>query len=328
MKLVTPSGVLAGTVPDSDDDDAWDAALRDIHARTSATLLFGHGLVVKHVRPSSHEADNLARLQTMIPAEHVSRVKRKINDRWLVLERVPSVFPRMSSFHDMLHNLRSVPMDIVQSCLAQIVALLLTLQASDSTFAHNDFKADNILLQLEDRPSPLRIGSFDVKHVGVRVVLIDMETVTGRTFPALHLPSVPNHVLEVFGLDPSMEWCCWTDFHLLCMELYKQVLHHKPKWADECLQFLSDATPTLRVFSTFESANMLVTSMNRLSGKGRRMFNALIQQGHAKELAQLPQCSFLCGWMMHHQTATTNEMAADTTTTISVEQSPMDTATS
>ena len=255
-------------------------------------------MIVKHVRPQSNEAGNMEILRKMIPKEHLPQTRRVLQGQWLVLERVPPVFASMSSFKDLLCHSRTVPLDVVQTCVAQLVALLCTAQECDPTFAHNDLKADNILLRAETREDPLTIGRFSVKHVGVRVVLIDMETVTGTRFPLVELPKVPREKLELFGLDASMPWCCWTDFHLVCMEIWKTVRLQRPKWYASCVDFFQVAAPTPRVFSTFDEGNIhFVTSMNRLSTKGRLTVNALMDAGSMKRLEDLYTLPFLSPWM-------------------------------
>jgi serine/threonine protein kinase len=228
----------------------------------------------------------------------------------------------MQSMHDLLTHSRTVPSDVIQSCLAQIVALLVTAQARDPGFAHNDFKADNILLCLESRPSPIAIGDFEVAHVGVRVVLIDLETVTGNSFPPVHLPDLPRDKLEVFGIDPSMPWCEWTDFHLLCMDLFRSVRSQKPKWAQACLEFLAACCPTLRMFFTYEDKNILVTSMNRLSTKGRKTVNALLDARAMKHLTEVAELPFLAPWLTHQNSKAAAEMSETIPT-----QTPMDNET-
>lgn len=277
-------------------------------------------MIVKHVRPQSNECINLHTLRKMLPSEHLPQTRRTLKDQWLLLERVPPVFESMSSFKDLLSHSRTVPVDVLQTCIAQIVALLCTAQDCDPQFAHNDMKADNILLRKEEREGPLSIGRFSVKHVGVRVVFIDMETVTGSDFPPVNLPKMPKEKLEVFGLDPSMPWCCWTDFHLVCMELWKTVRLQRPKWSSACTDFLSKAAPTPRVFSTFDEGNVhFVTCMNRLSTKGRCTVNALMEAGSMKRMEDLCELPFLSPWLTREdylvELPHTTETLADTSTT-------------
>jgi serine/threonine protein kinase len=175
MKLVSANASLLRSLSDGATDEELDRLLEKYFAATHAMqLVCSDTLVIKRLREHSREHDNIALLNTILPSEHAVQIRRLIASRWLVLQRVPPVFPSMQSMHDLLTHSRTVPSDVIQSCLAQIVALLLTAHARDAAFAHNDFKADNILLCLESRPSPVVIGDFAVKHVGVRVVLIDM----------------------------------------------------------------------------------------------------------------------------------------------------------
>lgn len=317
MKLFSAQAELLCSLSEGVSDDVLVRALDKYFANSTLQLVGHESFIVKRVREHSHEVENVAILHEMLPHEHLVRIRRLIHNRWLLLEKVPSVFPSMRSMHDLLVHARTVPSDVVQSCLAQIVALLCAAQSQDPLFAHNDFKADNIMLRLEDRPNPLRIGDYDVKHVGVRVVLIDMETVMGTRFAPVHLPEIPRDKLELFGLDPSMPWCEWTDFHLLCMELFRSVRDQQPKWSLSCLEFLSMCAPNIRMFSTHEDKNILVTPMNRLSSKGRKTVNALLEAKSMKRLCEVATLPFLSPWLSPHNTfaATTSavtETASDT----------------
>lgn len=323
MKLFSSKAVLLCSFPDDADDSALCAALAK-HSRHAPLQLVGSGtLFVKQLREQSHEFENLQTLRTLLPAEHLVRARVTADGKWLLMDRVPSVFPSMHSFHDLLRHSKTVPQDVVQSCLAQVVALLIAAHEADERFAHNDFKADNILLRLEDREGPLQIGSLEVRHVGVRVVLIDMETVTGTRFPPIELPNVPPDKLELFGLDPRMPWCEWTDFHLLCMEMFKTVRLQNPKWSEACLEFLGQCVPTLRVFSTHDDGNILVTSMNRLSTRGRAAVNSLLATGSVKHLREVVCLPFLAAWVHEIQTST----AADTSTESMPAQAPTENET-
>jgi len=315
MRLLSANADLLCSFSEEVDDDKLVRAL-DKHFQSGSLLqLVGNeSMVVKRVRDHSHEVENVGILQSMLPSEHLVQVRRVIRDRWLLLEKVPAVFASMHSMHDLLLHARTVPCDVVQSCLAQTIALLCTAQESDPNFAHNDFKADNILLRLENRDNPLRIGQYEVKHVGVRVVLIDMETVTGTRFKPVVLPEIPKDKLELFGLDKDMPWCEWTDFHLLCMELFRSVRLQCPKWSAACLEFLTACAPNVRVFSTHEDKNILVTPMNRLSTKGRKTVNALVEAGAMKRLCDLATLPFLSPWIKRHAIETNNEMMTDTDT--------------
>jgi len=328
MRLLSANADLLCSFSEGVDDDKLVRALDKYFQSGHLMQLVGNeSMVVKRVREHSHEVENVGILQSMLPSEHLVQVRRVIQQRWLLLEKVPAVFPSMHSMHDLLLHARTVPCDVVQSCIAQTLALLCTAQAVDPCFAHNDFKADNILLRLENRDNPLRIGDFEVKHVGVRVVLIDMETVTGGKFKPVVLQDIPKDKLELIGLDKDMPWCEWTDFHLLCMELYRSVRLQSPKWGPACLDFLSACAPTVRVFSTHEDKNILVTPMNRLSTKGRKTVNALVETGAMKRLCDLATLPFLSQWITRH-TTTHNSAAMDTDTDITPTQTPAENDTS
>ena len=326
MKLFSCEAKLLCTMADDTDEDEMVKVFSREHAKLGDGILQLYAdaqtIMVKHVREHSNECVNLETLRTIIPAEHVPQTRGFLKEKWLLLERVPPVFASMHSFKDLLMHSRTVPADVMQTCLAQIVALLCTAQERDPLFAHNDLKADNILLRPETREGPVSIGRFSVKHVGVRVVLIDMETVTGNRFPSVHLPQLPRDKLEVFGLDPSMPWCCWTDFHLVCMEMWKSIRLQRPKWSSACIDFFAAATPTTRVFSTFDEGNVLVTCMNRLSTKGRSTVNALIDTGSMKRLQDLSMLPFLSSWMSAEEDQPPLMHISETPDTTATQQMP------
>lgn len=153
-----------------------------------------------------------------------------------------------------------VDIKIMKSIIAQIVALLIYAQEHDHAFAHNDLKADNILLTPSE---DVEIGIYEIKTFGVGVVFIDFETVTGSNFPKLKIETTRKTLLE-FGLDDSLPFSQWTDLHLVFMEILRYDI---PGFSE----FLERFYP-LSYFHTYP--NELVTSQNRLNAKGRSVMNS------------------------------------------------------
>jgi serine/threonine protein kinase len=249
-------------------------------------------LYAKVLRDGSHEDETLLYLQSILPPHHLP-VRHSRSGDVLFLESVPSLFPSIRSFHDVLRRVDIFPLKMFQSMLAQIVALLILAHSCDATFAHNDFKADNILVTRADCEGPLVIGDVCVRHEGVRVVWIDVETATCAHVARTEFPSASKEALEVFGMAPDLEWCEWTDLHLLLMECLVAVSSRFPPWDKQFTDFLRSSMP-INAFKTFKQGNrILVTSMNRLSRKGREAFNEMMEAGSVMHLRQLLQQPFL-----------------------------------
>lgn len=255
----------------------------------------------KFVRKTSKEKEIVGILQNVFPSQHLVEflpyeeiLSTGENDIVFTKAVVP-LHADIRTVKDVLKYSPTLPLGICKSILSQIIALLVLAQEKDAKFAHNDLKADNILVTKEESEEPLVIGKYKIHHQGVRVVLIDVETVTGSLFPPLDLSEVPPSMQEQFGLDPSMPWCSWTDLHLVMLEFWTKIGYFKPNWMQEFQVFLSECMP-LKVFTTYKEGNSyMLSSFNRLTKKGRNTVNILIENQQGKDIQELLQLSFFEG---------------------------------
>ena len=169
---------------------------------------------------------------------------------------------------------------MIKSILYQCLLVLRALQTHQIDFTHNDMKAENILLEHCEAP----ILHYDprVYSKGVRVVLIDMESVTGAVFPCTLKKSLSVLHQREFGLDDS-PWCSFTDIHLVCMELLFACRTSYPSWGPAFAAFLESSIP-LHFFKP-----PYITSVNRLSklGKislGKHSLDSMINNSYFDEL--------------------------------------------
>jgi hypothetical protein len=150
---------------------------------------------------------------------------------------------------------------VIKSILFQIISLLDHLQQWETKFCHNDFKADNVML--ERCQTPLLLGTHRIFSWGVRVVLIDAETVTGfgyKTSPLVKKLSKSSRA--AFGFEAM--YSPYTDLHLLCMELLLECKRSRPIWQNDLVQFLETDGIPVEFFK-----DVYVTSENRLNSVGR-----------------------------------------------------------
>lgn len=171
--------------------------------------------------------------------------------------------PSIKSFKCLLAWHRQVPNIalVLKSALFQTIAILNHLQMFNTQFCHNDFKADNIML--EKCYCNLEFGTYRINSWGVRVILIDAETVTGigyKTSPLLKKLSKSSRA--AFGFDTLFS--PYTDLHLLCMEILLECKRNSPSWKAEFVQFLSNDCIPLEYFK-----DVYVTTENRLNTVGR-----------------------------------------------------------
>lgn len=255
----------------------------------------------KFVRKTSKEKEIVSILQNVLPSQHL--VEFQPHEEILQTGETDIVFTKaVDPLHDNIRTLKdvlkyspSLPPCICKSIMSQIIALLVLAQETDSTFAHNDLKADNILITKELSEEALVIGKYKIHHQGVRVVFIDVETVTGSLFPPLDLSEVPVEMQEQFGIDPTMPWCSWTDLHLVMLEFWTKIKYFKPNWMKEFQEFLSECMP-LKVFTTYKEGNSyMLSSFNRLTKKGRNTINILIENKQGKNIQDVLTLSYFTG---------------------------------
>jgi len=122
-------------------------------------------------------------------------------------------------------------------------------------------KAENIML--ERCEAPLLHYESRIFSRGVRVVLIDMESVTGAVFPCTLKKSLSAIQQREFGLDDA-PWCSYTDIHLVCMEVLFACRTSFPPWGTAFAAFLESCGLYLKYFKA-----PYVTSENRLSKVGK-----------------------------------------------------------
>jgi serine/threonine protein kinase len=246
----------------------------------------------KLIRKTSKEKEIILVLQHVFPPQHLVEFLPCEETDIIYTKAVKPLHENIRTLKDVLKHSTTVPLVVCKSILAQIIALLVYAQEKDCKFAHNDLKADNILVTNEPSPEPLTIGKYQIQHAGVRVIFIDVETVTGTLFPALDLSEIPQKVQEQFGLDPSIPWCSWTDLHLVMLEYWTKVNSLKPSWTLLFQEFLKECMP-MKVFCTYNEGNIIMLSnYNRLTKKGRNAINTLISNGQAKDIKEILQLSF------------------------------------
>lgn len=258
----------------------------------------GQTFFVKFLPPNSQEAEILEILRANLPTQHLVEFAKRAGNLVFVVG-IPPLAPQVKTLKDLLHldRLRNIQVKVLQSVLAQIAAFLVLAQRFDPTFAHNDLKADNVLLTRHEASDPLEIGEWRIQHQGVKVVIIDVETVTGSNFPSLHLEDISQEAQVEFGLSKDTPFCEWTDMHLVLMEVWMRCRAKPPPWFHEFQTFLGECMP-LAAFLTFEQGNKrMLTSCNRLSIKGRNAINILMERKEALHLTdalQLPFLSSVC----------------------------------
>lgn len=156
---------------------------------------------------------------------------------------------------------------VIKSIVFQIIAILDHLQRFDTQFCHNDFKADNVML--ERCQCNLQFGNDRINSWGVRVILIDAETVTGagyKTSPLVKKLSKSSRA--AFGFDTLFS--PYTDLHLFCMELLLECKRSNPSWKTDFVHFLSRDCIPIEYFK-----EVYVTTENRLNTVGRLALDQL-----------------------------------------------------
>jgi hypothetical protein len=219
--------------------------------------------VVKKTR-SLTEEHNLKRLNMHCFANHCVPVL-KSSSSVILMKYVQPFYtrPSIKSIKCLLSNFRQIPNIelVIKSILFQIIAILDHLQKWGTQFCHNDFKADNIML--ERCYTPLLFGNHRIHSWGVRVVLIDAETVTGAGYKISPLlKKLSKSSRAAFGFETMFS--PYTDLHLLCMEFLLECKRSGPSWKNEFVHFLNTDAIPVEYFH-----DIYVTSENRLNAVGR-----------------------------------------------------------
>lgn len=175
-------------------------------------------------------------------------------------------FPPISTLRDMFvpRVCRNVCTEtIIKTIVFQTLSCLVRLHSHGLNFTHNDMKAENILLEKYDKP----FLTYDTRRIfsnGIRVVFIDTESVTGKTFQCSLQKSMSATMQKDFGMEVDAEWSEFTDFHLVCMEILFACKTSRPKWGLHFAEFLEQDGIPLKYFKP-----PFITNENRLSRNGK-----------------------------------------------------------
>jgi hypothetical protein len=263
------------------------ASLEPYLHRLQPPILFLHfssffedSVAVKRIR-SSTEAQNLFQLWNHCPRGHCV-YPIYASDSVLAMSACSPFTSKIKTFRDFLNFYHTCPWphQSLKSILVQCIVLLRELQNGNTHFSHNDFKADNIMLE-RCHSSYLYIGKFIVAAWSVKVVFIDAETVSGCFYkPSPLLSKLSRSSKASFGLD--FPFSPFTDIHLVFMEILCAMKEGLK--IEGFLEFLdSDGIPT----DYFQQP--YITKENRLSGIGRV---ALKQSG--RTLESMLKSKYLC----------------------------------
>lgn len=246
-----------------------------------------HGLaVLKLQRRGSHEAHNLRAARAALPPELRPRVVDVLDTVGdvLILECVEGTTLRCGtvarSLKDMVTQISSVTRVELAIALKSVIETLLALHAAIPEFAHNDLKADNVLLRAD--------GSC---------VLIDGETMSGDGMRTIDLGVMSDAARTEFGLGSGNRWCSLTDLHLILLEIAVRVLECKspPSWAPE-FWAVCDALCPRASLRTWKAGNrVLCTRLNRLSPQGQRVVNELQACGRLQSVGSVLDMPFFLG---------------------------------
>lgn len=222
--------------------------------------------VLKLQRRGSREAHNLRTARAALPVPLQSRVVLVLDTAsdTMILEHVDGVPLRCGvtarSLKDALAVLPKITRLELATALRSLVETLCALHAAIPGFAHNDLKADNVLLRADGT-----------------CVLIDGETMAGAGLEPIDLGVMPDAARTQFGLGAANQWCSMTDLHLILLEIAVRVAECKqpPPWAPE-FWAVCDALCPRPALRTWAAGNrVLCTRLNRLSPQGQRAINEL-----------------------------------------------------
>ena len=244
---------------------------RLLAAEDPPLLYVRHNNLIKYVLKrtrSKTEAYNLQRLFSCTPWSHCTRLLLHSSDMMLMSYVMPYLHdPPIKSLRCFLasHHAQKAVLyseGLLKSIVFQCLALLLELQQHNMDFAHNDFKSDNIMLERTPL-SCMMLWNTRFYCKGIRVVLIDAETVSGAIYKSSPLlGKMSKSSRASFGLD--YPYSPYTDLHLLLLEILYSCKRLKPEWGPAFVKFLEDDAIPCQYFG-----NPYVTKENRLNGIGR-----------------------------------------------------------
>jgi len=223
--------------------------------------------VLKRSR-SKTEAYNLQKLFFCTPWSHCTRLLQHSTDVMLMNYVMPYLHnPPIKSLRCFLasHQAQRAVINcegLLKSIVFQCIALLVELQQHKMEFAHNDFKSDNIMLERTPM-SCMMLRDTRFYCWGVRVVLIDAETISGAIYKSSPLVGKMSKSSKAsFGLD--FPYSPYTDLHLLLMEIVYACKRLRPEWGPAFVKFLEEDAIPCQYFG-----DPYVTKENRLNGIGR-----------------------------------------------------------
>ncbi len=235
--------------------------------RLQPPILFLHfpssherSLVVKRTR-STTESHNLYQLWKYCPRGHCVEPIFS-SESVLAMTACTPFTSEIKTFRQFLKNYFSCPWPIqtLKSIIVQCLVLLATLQKYNTKFSHNDFKADNIMLE-RCHSTFLFIGDYIIEAWSVKVVLIDAETTSGCFYKQSPLLSKLSKSSKAsFGLD--FPFSSFTDIHLLFMEIIYAIKEGLK--IEGFLEFLDSGGIATEYFQ-----EPYITKENRLNGIGR-----------------------------------------------------------
>ena len=237
---------------------------------------------------NSEEHEKLEQIKNLIGQDlqyHFVHVLKKQKSMFLMNRPCPFLeFPPISTLRDMFvpRVCRNVCTEtIIKTIVFQTVSCLVRLHSHGLDFTHNDMKAENILLEKCDLPF-LAYDTCRIFSNGIRVVFIDTESVTGKTFQCSLQKSMSATMQKDFGMEADAEWNEFTDFHLVCMEILFACKTSRPKWGLHFAEFLERDGIPLKYFKP-----PFITKENRLSRNGkielvkeRRSLASILKSGY------------------------------------------------
>ena len=197
--------------------------------------------------------------------EHIVKVLHVRRSMFLMSCPMPFLtFPPISTLKDLFvpRVCRKFCSEVlVKSIVFQLLSCLERLHSHKVEFTHNDMKAENILLSRCELPI-LCFPSTRIYCKGLRVILIDAESVTGLVFPCSRGRALSQKDKKDFGMFER--WSELTDIHLVFMEILFACRTSSPSWGSKFAAFLETDGIPLKYFKA-----PYITCQNRLSLLGK-----------------------------------------------------------